>query len=112
MRCFIFLTCVLACAAAMAAQGWNRAGKVTRIHSGHHSGGSLLFSTETQFGSGCDDHIHGYVVANDPESAKRIYAILLLAYSTGKSISIYLTGTCINGRPGVDSVQINDTEYF
>lgn len=98
---------------ASANQGWFQAGKVTRLHSGH-SAAIFLFSTEKQLSAGpdCGDNSHGYMVTNDAESGRKIYATLLLAYSMGKNVSIFLTGDCANGRPTVNAVQINDTDYF
>jgi hypothetical protein len=105
--------CVLASAVshAFSASGWQRAGKVTRIHSGHHAG-EILFSTHVQHAAGCTSDSHGYWVTNDAESTRRIYSLLVLAHATGKDVSIHLTGACVNGRPRVDAVQINDVDYF
>lgn len=102
----------MTCTTAHAVQGWFRAGKVTRIHTGHNGGQILLFSTETQWGAGCGDDAHGYHVGNDSESARRIYSTLMLAYALNKNVSVFMTGSCISGRPAVDAIQINDTDYF
>jgi hypothetical protein len=90
---------------------WQPVGKVTRVHSGHGKG-AFCFSTEKQIEvPGCENR-YGYMVSDDNRASERIYALLLTAYTSGKSVSIYTTGSCLQSRPEVDAVQLRDVDYY
>lgn len=94
--------------------GWYDAGKVTRVHSGHGGNTIFLFSTEKNLGidvAGCFNSF-GYMVKETGTNSNRIYSLLLTAYTSGKPVAIYLTGSCIETRPEVNAVQITETSYF
>jgi hypothetical protein len=90
---------------------WQAVGKVTRVHSGHGKD-VFCFSTEKQIEvPGCENR-YGYMVSDDNRASERIYALLLTAYTSGKSVSIYTTGSCLQSRPEVDAVQLRDVDYY
>ncbi|TVZ41920.1 hypothetical protein P886_1271 [Alteromonadaceae bacterium 2753L.S.0a.02] len=96
----------------LAYAGWENAGKVTRVHSGHGNG-PYAFSTEININvDGCTQNNVGYFVSETNSASERIYSLLLAAYMSGKPIAIYTTGECISSRPEVNAVQIKETSYF
>lgn len=104
-------------AAAQAGQvvtaGWHPAGLVTRVHPGDGSG-YFYFSSATPLGiAGCDNNF-GYAFSDAGNVASRNLALLMMAYSTGKPISIPLTGGCLPSasRPIVDTVEITEVNYY
>lgn len=93
--------------------GWEKAGKVTRVHSGHGDNSAYAFSTEVNINlDGCEGKNVGYFVAEGSGASDRIYSLLLAAYLSGKPVAIYITGQCILSRPEVNAVQFTDTPYF
>lgn len=120
MALSVAITLALPCArvAAQAAQvvspGWHLTGLVTRIHPGDGAG-YFFFSAATPLGiAGCDNS-YGYAFSDVGSVASRNLALLMMAYSTGKPISVHLTGSCMangGGRPMVDTVEVTEVGYY
>jgi len=88
--------------------GWSEVGKVTRIHSGHGTG-TMYFSTATQISNPvCPDNSSGYTFSDSSTNADKIYSLLLSAYVSKNPVSIFVTDTCLTGRPQVNAVQFKD----
>jgi hypothetical protein len=88
---------------------------VTRINPGD-GGGYFYFSSATVLGvAACGQNGYGYAFSDVGSVASRNYALLMMAYSTGKPISIHLTGACTPGatsRPMVDTIEVTDVPYY
>lgn len=113
--CAFALSCSQAEAQQMVSGGWYPVGVATRINPGDGSG-YFYFSSATSLGvTGCTQNGVGYAFSDAGSAASRNFALLMMAYSTGKSISIHLTGTCsggTTGRPLVDTIEVTDVPYY
>lgn len=106
----IFITFLLMASNSYA--GWSEPGEINRLRV---FGGDILFSSlsslsasDTQAACGVTGNAGQFGVRLNELYSKYLVSMILSAEMAGRSVKVFMTGNCVQGRPEVNGVQIVD----